>query len=115
MIELMKLDDKFADYHEDVDMSVPFDARESYNAAPEQFLPRLLAERAKFYCRKKMKIPVDEVKAKWTRWVVILSVFTLGSFLFFAILTAFGVPAMFFSGEKREASVLAVSVLICVM
>lgn len=115
MIELMKLDAKFDDYHEDVDMSVPFEVRESYEAAPELYLPRLLAERAKLYCCKKMGMPVDDIQSRWVRWLAWLSVFTLGSFLFFAVLTALGVPAMFFSGENREASVLAVSVLIGVM
>jgi len=115
MIELMKLDTGYEQYHEDVDLSVPFEVRESYASAPEKFLPRLVAERAKLYCRKKMEIPVDEVQARWMRWTVILGMFTLGSFVFFSIVTALGVPAMFFSGEKREASVLAVSVLIGVM
>jgi len=67
MIELMKLDDGFADYHENVDMSVPFEVRESYESAREKFLPRLLAERAKLYCRKQMDIPVEEVQSKWMR------------------------------------------------
>lgn len=115
MVELMKLDQDFDHYHEIVDMSVPFDVRESYEAAPEKYLPRLIAERAKLYCRKKLEIPVDHIQAKWIRWLAWLSVFTLISFVFFAVLTALGVPAMFFSGEKREASVLAVSVLIGVM
>lgn len=115
MIELMKLDQNFDHYHEDVDMSVPFDVRESYEAAPERYLPRLLAERARLYCFKKMDMPVDDIQSKWVRLATWLTVFTVGSFLCLATLTALGVPAMFFSGEKREASVLAVSVLIGVM
>jgi len=115
MIELMKLDEEFDHYHEDVDMSVPFVVRERYESSPEKYLPRLLAERAKLYCLKKMEMPVDAIQSKWVRLATWLSFFTVGSFLCFAILTALGVPAMFFSGEKREASVLAVSVLIGVM
>jgi hypothetical protein len=61
MIELMKLDKDFTDYHEGVDMSVTLEVRESYDAAPERFLPRLIAERAKLFCRKKMGIELEKM------------------------------------------------------
>jgi hypothetical protein len=112
MIELMKLDKDFTDYHEGVDMSVTLEVRESYDAAPERFLPRLIAERAKLFCRKKMGIEFEEFDVNWKRWRDILLVFTGLSFLCVAIVTALGTPWIFFSVEKREASVLAVSVLI---
>jgi hypothetical protein len=115
MIEQMNLDPGYEQYHEYVDMKVDFKFREHYEDHPKKYLPRLLAERAKLYCCKKMEIPVNDHQANWQRWIVVLPVFTLASFLFFAIVTALGVPTMFFSGEKQEANVLTVSVLICVM
>lgn len=105
LIELMKSDQNFSEFHANVDMNVCSEVKRKYRKDSKLWLARLVAERATEYCEKKLAWDTEALRSKLKSWLYRCVFTAIGTLFVVFFFHEIGTTQWLFTSNNNEVNI----------
>jgi len=107
MIQVMRKQPSYSDFDPNIGTAVPSDLAEAYRQDSRRYFAKLLAERAKLFCKEKLGVGEKSIQERFLHATGVAAIVLLALSLI-AFAAGLAIASGFFDVEKGTASALAI-------